>query len=411
MKILQINSHYDQGGAARIVACIHRELLKEGADAYVAYGRGEKTNEKNVHMFGNGAGVYISAFLSRFTGYNGYFNPVATYKLLKIIGRIKPDVIHLHVLHGYYVNVPMLFKYINKHKIPCVWTFHDCHAFVGNCGYFFDCRKWEKGCESCPYIKNYPASLWFDRTEKMWREKKRLFTIGKKVIVSPSEWLAKEAKRSFFDRYECITIRNGIDTKGTFYPRDKYACRKKYGYEETQKLILGIAVGYRDERKGAKYILDLAKKLQGEAKIILVGWNRENDGLLDGIFNVITLENTKDKDMLAEYYSMADVFVIPSLAENYATTTLEAMACGTPVVGFAVGGIPEQVRGNKGIVVKAGNEEAFIEAVSRILKNPDCVLNGERLAQTVQEENSIEQMVKEYKRVYEKVLREERLGE
>ena len=405
MKILQINSHYDQGGAARIVADLHRQLLKQDIEAYVTYGRGQKTDEANVYKFGSAVGVYVSAFLSRFSGLNGYFNHKATRKLLRLIDNIKPDIIHIHVLHGYYLNVPMLFRYINKNKIPCVWTFHDCHAFVGNCGYFFDCRRWESGCGSCPYLKKYPASQWFDCTKKMWKDKSDWFTGGAdKVIVTPSKWLMQEVQKSFMNKYPCKIIPNGVDTQKNFYPRSRENCRHKHGYSDTEKLILGIAVGYRDERKGLNYILHTAKMLEKEAKVILIGWNKENDSLLQGHSNVKTLENTPDTELLAEYYSMADVFVIPSLAENYPTTVLEAMACGTPVVGFDVGGIAELLTDGKGIVVEAGNGEAFVEAVQRVLQEPDSVLRDAVLAEKIREKNSVEKMTDKYLEMYRELM-------
>lgn len=404
MKILQINSHYNQGGAARIVACIHRQLLAHGQEAYVAYGRGGK-GTSNGYRFNTVPEVWLSALCSRVFGRNGWYNRAATRRLLRYMDGLKPDVIHLHTLHGYYLNFPMLFRYINRHRIPCVWTFHDCHAFTGNCGYFFDCDKWKEGCSVCPYLRNYPASQWFDHTGEMWRQKRELFTQGaEKVIVTPSCWLTEQAKQSYFGGYPCITIHNGIDTKQVFYPRDRRSCREKYGFGPEEKLILGIAVGYRDERKGAKYIIQLAKDFGSGVKVILIGWNQENDAMLEGTDNILTIPNTADADMLAEYYSLADVFVIPSLAENYATTTVEAMACGTPVVGFAVGGIPEQLQGGRGIAVKAGDQVLFEEAVRRVLEGRGGLLEREALAGVIREENSTEKMTAAYERVYGELL-------
>ena len=405
MKILQINSHYDQGGAARIVACIHRQLLQNGQQSFVAYGRGMGQEEENVFRFNRTAEVYFSAFMSRVTGINGWWNHKATGRLISFIEQIQPDIIHLHALHGYYLQFARFFDYINARGIPCVWTFHDCHAFVGNCGYYFDCDKWKTGCGNCSHIHNYPNSQFFDFTSFMWKKKKELFTeCDKKIIVTPSEWLAKEVKQSFFGKYPCVIIHNGIDVHRLFYPRNREKCREKYGFSKKEKLVLGIAVGYRDPRKGVKYIIQMARDLKQEIKVILIGWNKEEDRLLAGIDNIIPLPSTESTDMLAEYYSMADVFVLPSLAENYATVALEAMACGTPVVGFAAGGIPEQLAGNKGIVVEMGNQEEFTEAVRRAVSQESSLLRGEALAEIMRRDNSMEKMVEAYIKIYRELL-------
>lgn len=403
MKVLQITSHYDQGGAGRIAACLHRQLLSEGIESVVVYGRGKETTDTGVVKFDKEYEIYLSALLSRLTGLNGWWNLRGTKRLIRQLEECRPDIIHIHALHGYYVNFPKLWKYIGEKQIPVVWTFHDCHAFTGNCGYFFECDRWKNGCGHCPALRGYPASQWFDFTRWMWKRKKKLFTAGDKMIlVSPSDWLTECAKKSFFQKYSCVTIHNGIDTVNTFRPLDQDTMKEKYGYQ-ADKIVLGIAVGYKDPRKGAKYIIQMAKDLGKEAKVILIGWEECNNSMLQGCDNIITLPAVNDSRMLAEYYSMADVFVLPSLAENYATTALEAMACGTAVVGFQTGGIPEQLADGRGIAVKAGDQEAFTEAVRRVLREPECVLHGETLAAVVRKENSIEKMTAEYRKVYQRV--------
>lgn len=406
MRVLQINSHYDRGGAGKIVANIHRMLLADqNVESYVAFGRGKPAEDPNIYRFDTKAEVYASAFFSRYIGLNGWWNWIGTWRLLRYIKRIRPEVIHLHTLHGYYVNFHLLFRYIRKHNIPCLWTFHDCHAFTGNCGYYFTCHKWKKRCGDCPRLSEYPASFCFDFTRYMWDHKKKWFTgTGiDMIVVTPSQWLARKVRESFFFKYPCKVIYNGIDSAKNFYPRNYSACRKKYHFSEDDQIILGVAVDFQDPRKGGVYILELARALQ-ETKVILVGWNKKNDALLDGLSNVITIPATKNQDILADYYSLADVFVIPSLAENYPTTGLEAMACGTPVVGFNVGGISEQLVGGCGVAVPSGDQEALNEAVKEVLHSVKCgdgqYLKGRTLAQIIQKNNSEYGMVLKYRELY-----------
>lgn len=405
MKILQLSSHYNQGGAAKIVTYLHRQLMGDGLEMKTLYGRGKVQNEQGVTGYGNSLSVLMDAFCSRVSGYSGCFSKGVTKRLLWEIERFGPDVVHLHALHGYHLNIPMLFAYLQKQEIPWIWTFHDCYAFTGNCGYHFDCDKWKSGCGECPYVQSYPKSLFWDRSREQWQQKKALFTAEQRgVVVAPSRWLTGEAKQSFFGKYPCITIPNGIDTEHTFYPRDMAETRRKLGFEPEEKIVLGIAADYKDPRKGVKYILQAAKELGEDVKVILIGYHGELQSK-----NVIALPVISDSSLLAEYYSIADVFVLPSLAENYATTAVEALACGTPVVGFDVGGIPEQLVEGMGIVVPTGDVQAFTEAINAVLygKAPLCT-RAERSERT-KKRNSLQNMAAQYRRIYEDLVKESHL--
>ncbi|PRR84082.1 glycosyltransferase [Clostridium vincentii] len=404
MRIFQINSHYNQSGAGKIVACIHRELKRHGYGSMVAYGRGKVTNEDGIYRIGSKFELAFEGFNTRFIGINGFTSWNATKKLVMEIDKFCPDVIHLHGLHGYYLNYKILFDYINRKNIPCVWTFHDCHAFSGNCGYHYECDKWKTSCYECQHLREYPTSYWLDHTNWMWEQKKNLFTqTDNKIIVSPSEWMTDDAKQSFFGKYNCITVNNGVDTENVFYKRDKNECRKKYGFSVNDKIILGIAFGFDDPRKGVKYIIQMAHDFKDQnIKFILIGWNKKNNYLIDKLSNILTIPFTNNQDELAEYYSLADAFLLPSLAENYATVAIESMACGTPVVGFDVGGVAEQLTGRKGITVPAADQLKFNAAVLSILDGTAQLCNDTEIEDYTKGNNSILGMVEKYLEIYYK---------
>lgn len=410
MKILQINSHYNQSGAGKIVGAIHDYLREQGHESRVAFGRGKRSHDRDTYFISTKLSIYFSVFVNRFIGINGFTSWLNTKKLVQEISRFKPDVIHLHGLHGYYVNFAILFDYINRNEIPVVWTFHDCHAFTGNCGYSKDCYKWESGCGGCPYLNDYPTTYLFDFTKQMWKKKRELFTTtDTKIIVSPSDWMTKNARKSYFKKYQCITINNGIDTERVFFDQGKEKCRIEHGYKSEDKIILGIAFGLDNPRKGVKYMIQLARDLYDEGiKLILIGWNSKNDHLIDGLDNIETIAFTNNQAELAEYYSLADVFLLPSLDENYATVTLESLACGTPVVGFNVGGIPEQLSNGNGIVVEKENQKEFNKAVMDILNGNANLNSKELIIENTKINNSIYSMASKYEKEYFKIVDKKR---
>lgn len=343
----------------------------------------------------------LNVALARITGFNGCFAWFETYKLLKKIDEFKPDIIHLHNLHDSYINLPMLFSYIKKHNVPTVWTLHDCWSFTGQCPHFTiaKCDRWKAGCHNCPQYKEYPASL-YDNTKKMWQLKKKWFTgVKNMTIVTPSEWLAGLAKESYLKEYPIQVINNGIDLD-MFKPTHSNF-REQYGIPGDKYIVLGVsfAWGYR---KGLDCFAEMAEKLGDKYQIVLVGTDGEIDKNLPK--NIISIHRTQNQKELAEVYSAADVFVMPTREENYPTVNMEAIACGTPVVTFDTGGSPEMLDDKTGIVVEANDIEATKKAIKDICEKKKC--NDEEYIVAYSKNFDMKKRFAEYIELYANVLEE-----
>lgn len=343
----------------------------------------------------------VNVALARITGFNGCFAWFETYKLLKKTDEFKPDIIHLHNLHDSYINLPMLFSYIKKHNVPTVWTLHDCWAFTGQCPHFtiVKCDKWKVGCHNCPQYKEYPASL-YDNTKKMWQLKKKWFTgVKNMTIVTPSEWLAGLARESYLKQYPIEVINNGIDLN-VFKPSHSNF-RERYEIPAEKHIILGVsfAWGYR---KGLDCFVEIAEKLGEQYQIVLVGTDDEIDKNLP--HNIISIHRTQNQKELAEVYSAADVFVMPTREENYPTVNMEAIACGTPVVTFDTGGSPEMLDDKTGIVVEANDIEATKKAIKDICEKKKC--NDEEYIVAYSKKSDMKKRLAEYIELYANVLEE-----
>lgn len=343
----------------------------------------------------------VNVALARITGFNGCFAWLETYKLLKKIDEFKPDIIHLHNLHDSYINLSMLFSYIKKHNVPTVWTLHDCWAFTGQCPHFtiVKCDKWKAGCHNCPQYKEYPASL-YDNTKKMWQLKKKWFTgVKNMTIVTPSEWLAGLARESYLKQYPIEVINNGIDLN-VFKPTHSNF-REQYGIPGDKYIVLGVsfAWGYR---KGLDCFVEMAEKLGEQYQIVLVGTDDEIDKNLP--HNIISIHRTQNQKELAEVYSAAEVFVMPTREENYPTVNMEAIACGTPVVTFDTGGSPEMLDNKTGIVVNANDIEATKKAIKDICEKKRC--NDEEYIVAYSKNFDMKKRFAEYIELYANVLEE-----
>ena len=367
MRVLQINSVCQSGSTGKIAYDLHTMLRAQGHTSAVCYGRGRAVNDAHTYKFSGYMGVYSHVLLTRLTGLHGYYSNYATAKLLSFMDEFQPEVVHLHNLHGYYLNMFRVVDYLKAHRIKTIWTLHDEFMYTGRCGYSYECEKWKMECEKCPHLSEYPSSLWFDFSRKMFRDKKRLFDeFDNLIIATPSQWLAGRVKQSFLKEKEIVVIQNGIDTENVFYPRkfDQLKVKHHFSYE---KIVLAVAPDIMSQRKGGRYLLELAKMMRNEKiKFVLVGVTNLNQKFDD---NVIAVARTEDQQELAEYYSMADVFVICSSKENFPTTCIEAISCGTPICGFDEGGTRETAPGRLGTFVKYGDMDALRDAVFATLQS------------------------------------------
>jgi len=364
MKIVYINA-VPYGSTGRIMFSLADNVQKEGGKTICTTGFSwHKCKRNDYIMTSNIFEKYFHTILSKYTGKIGFFSYIATYRLLRKIDKFQPDILHLHNLHGWFVNLPMLFSYIKNKNIKVVWTLHDCWSFTGCCPHFdmIGCNKWQTGCFDCTQYKSYPQS-YIDNSEFMYRYKKEWFVgIKNMTIVTPSIWLAELVKKSFLKNYPVKIINNGIYLN-VFKPMDS-DFRNKYNLKD-KRIILGVAFAW-DERKGLDVFIELSKRLGDEYKIVLVGTDEKIDKVLPK--KIISIHSTENQEELAEIYSAADLFVNPTREDNYPTVNMEALACGTPVLTFNTGGCPEIIDSSCGCVVEKNDIDAMEREIILICK-------------------------------------------
>ena len=400
--ILNTTCGYDSPG--KICAALAKLLNEEGHTCRIFYGRemiraaGGRENSPEAQgvngpaertpeglqavRFTSALEVYSHALAARFLDRQGLSSRLATKRLINALREFRPDVVHLHNLHGYYLNYPLLFEYLIREKLSVVWTLHDCWAFTGHCVFSgkADCEKWREECGKCPAIHTYPESLFFDLSRRHFDRKRtlyeRLYQAGadrKKPLLTiavPSAWMAGQVRASILKAFPVRVVRNGIDT-GVFRPdlRAAEICEtyrkhfgvipEKYGGTPQKRILLGVANAWT-ARKGLPDLLSLAERLPEEYRVCLVGI--APDKLTPLPERVLATPRTSDQAELARLYAGAEVFVNPTYDDNYPTTNLEAAACGTRVVTYETGGSPESILDTRNIVPQ-GDLDALLHAV------------------------------------------------
>lgn len=401
MKIAHINA-CNYGSTGFVVNSISDEAIKYGIVCLKCFpnttNNKKRASDSSV-FYGNKIVRNVENRLALQFGCEQNLYKSGTRQLIKFLRQFEPDIIHLHNIHGCFVNLTLLFGFLKKYNKPVVWTLHDCWSFTGRCPHFvlLNCYKWKTGCGECHYPKDsYPASK-IDRTRYMWNLKRMLFTsINSLTIITPSKWLAGLVEQSYFYGKDVRVINNGINLS-VFKPIEsrlkiKYNCGNKY-------IVLGVSFGW-SKQKGLDVFLELSKRLDSfRYQIVLVGTDEKVDKLLPE--NIISIHRTQDQKELAEIYSAADVFFNPTREENYPTVNMEALACGTPVITFNTGGSPEIVDEKTGIVVDVDCIEDSIRAIQdvcerKIVERNDCIKSAEAF--------DIDKRLQDYIKLYQELI-------
>lgn len=378
MKVLQINATYGSGSTGKICYSVAKLMDKENIENLTLYSQGSLKAENAVKIK-NKTYYKIQALKSRVFGNYGFNSSSATKEIIRQIKEFSPDIVHLHNIHGHNVNLKTLFKFFKKNpEIKLFWTFHDCWAFTAYCPHYTmaKCYKWQSECSHCKQKKEY--SWFFDKSKKLFNRKKELFTGLNLTVVTPSEWLAGEVKKSFMKDYPVKVINNGIDLS-VFKPTES-DFKEKYGIGKDKFVLLGVAFGW-GERKGLDVFIELSKRLdKNKYAIVLVGGNAETDKLLPK--DIISIHRTQNQTELAEIYSSCDLFVNPTREEVLGLVNIEANACGTPVLTFDSGGSPECINKKSGSVVSCDDINGLIKEIERIrnerpFTKENCILRAE----------------------------------
>lgn len=360
MNIVQINTVVNSGSTGRIAEEIGLEIISQGHESLIAYGRKDRPSKSELIKIGNKKDVYLHGVRTLLFDQHGLGSYNATETLVKEIDFIKPDIIHLHNIHGYYLNYQVLFKYIKVKNIPVVWTFHDCWPFTGHCVHFeqVGCDQWKTHCEKCPLYNKYPRSF-VDRSFKNFDDKKEAFlNVENLTIITPSNWLKNLVKQSFLKDYRVETINNGIDLQSFFPPKIK----------ENERIILGVASTWSNA-KGLHDFIKLRNVLDDDIKIVLIGLSESQIKSLPK--NILGISRTESIEELVSWYQKATVFINPTYLDNFPTTNLEALACGTPVITYKTGGSPESINSRIGEVVEQGDISLLKDAIEKFLDNND----------------------------------------
>lgn len=369
MKILlQINTIGNSGSTGRIAEEIGQFAINEGWKSYIAIARNIKRSDSKLIRIGSKIDIFWHVIITRIFDKHGLASKKATKRLIKEIIRINPDIIHLHNLHGYYLNFKVLFDFLATSNIPVVWTLHDCWAFTGHCTHFayIGCDKWKTQCLNCPQTREYPSSRLIDNSYNNYKLKKEIFnSLSNLHIVTVSRWLEDIVKKSFLNKNKISTINNGIDIN-IFYPKfETQKVNDEYGLDN-KFILLGVASIWID-KKGLYEYIKLSEFLRKDEVLILIGHITDSKIVLPS--NIININKIEDINLLADFYSTANVVMNLSFQETFGMTTVEGFACGTPSIVYNCTASPELITSSTGFIITPSDFKSIRIALDEIRVN------------------------------------------
>lgn len=368
MKILQINSSANLGSTGRIAEQIGELILKEGWQSIIAYGRTSNESKSVLYRIGNDLDVNFHLMQSYIFGNHGFASTIATKNLINYIKSQNPDIIHLHNLHGYYINLKLLFSFLSESKAKIVWTLHDCWPLTGHCSYFSDinCQKWINECNNCPKKRNYPKSILFDNSKRDFYFKKELFNTVKINIVTVSNWLKNITKESFLKDHNIISISNGVN-RNKFKIKGKNQILIERHKLSEKKILLASSTSWA-RQKGFDDYLKLSSLLPPSLKIVLIGLSKDNIRKLP--VNILGIERTDNIDELVDWYNIADIVLNLSLQESFGLTSVEGFMCGKPTIVYNSTASPELIIDScMGEIVNIHDIEGVKSAILKTLES------------------------------------------
>ena len=384
MKIVQVNTVCERGSIPKIMLNLYKSAEAMGHTCYIAYGRGSAPQDIRSYKIGTTLDFLCHVARNFVLGDSGFGSYHRTLRFLSWLDEVQPDILHLHNIHGFYIHIELLFDYIKKHNIRTIWTLHDCWTYTGQCAYYdyANCTKWISQCHDCPiYNTSYPYSLFKDNSRNNYIRKKEAFSdVQNLTLITPSHWLENEVKKSFLGSYPVQTIHNSVDPNIFHYtPMSKQDLGKQlsdYSIDISKKIILGVANVW-DNRKGLKFFKELHELLDENYLIILIGLSKKQIKEIRNLSSdrFLPITHTSNAQELCLFYHIADVFVNPTLEDNFPTTNIEALACGTPVITFDTGGSGECIDSSCGIVLKDKTSTALAHAIQELEAHPNLDSN------------------------------------